>query len=766
MKRHKARNSFGHLLLALLVVALCVPYISALDISDVTVYYSIDDADRTGNSINDLDGNIDATASDVTLGAVGKIDEAGNFNDANNYIKTDSPISTGTNGFSLSYWFKADTWNNAPMHVHWDDKTSNRIMYIQQLSSNNGLKFRTRTGANADYTIENINTDQWYFVTVTMSHTGTLKVYLDGSLEGSDTGDSVSSKSEEIYIGHLDGTTANYNFDGIIDEFAVYNKELSSTEVQDLYNSGNGLQYPFGSTPAGTNFTINATDSYNSSPINISVNMSYNGTTYSFNGYHIDTGLTDAAHTANITITADDYESRSFQNYNISSALETTLNLTYGRIVFDSNIKNIGNGSVVSNYTINATDTDNNTVWSYSTTGEDVIVLVPKNKTYNITIDAENYAIYSFTQAYATEVNITLGTIQIYETNSMYIRFYDEENGNLIDYETVSLDLISDVFANNYSSGTGELNITLLLPTTYNIRYSAPSYEERFMSLTVVDRRYNSLNLFLLNSSNYNNITITVIDQNTNALSGAVVKLLRYNLSTNSYNVVELGTTDVNGRTIVSAQKDTEFYKFVVQYGGETVLTTTPQYLTEDSYTIQVSIGDDITQLFDDYLSLDYVLTFNNATNNFRLTYNDITGFTTRVCLKVYRVSAQSQTLYNSSCSYSGASTLLVGVAAINGTTYSGKAYYYDTDGENFLDSYGYTFPESVNFGNSGLFIQLFFTIAVACIAIWSLPLTFILTPATLLLGRVMLFNTIGWQYLVPLQVIGIIAAIMLWRRS
>ena len=33
--------------------------------------------------------------------------------------------------------------------------------------------------------------------------------------------------------------------DGYIDEFAIFNKALNETEIANLYNNGNGLQYPF-----------------------------------------------------------------------------------------------------------------------------------------------------------------------------------------------------------------------------------------------------------------------------------------------------------------------------------------------------------------------------------------------------------------------------------------------------------------------------------------------------------------------------------------
>ena len=46
---------------------------------------------------------------------------------------------------------------------------------------------------------------------------------------------------------------------GTLDEVAIWNKELTAAEVSELYNSGNGLAYPF---TTGTNAQINIGDAW------------------------------------------------------------------------------------------------------------------------------------------------------------------------------------------------------------------------------------------------------------------------------------------------------------------------------------------------------------------------------------------------------------------------------------------------------------------------------------------------------------------------
>ena len=86
--------------------------------------------------------------------------------------------------------------------------------------------------------IYEVNTEQWYFVTVTFSDR-TVKMYIDG--EYVDTGkmyDRISDLTKTFaYIGRRIATTAgNYPmFDGSIDELKIYNYAMSTVEVAQAY---------------------------------------------------------------------------------------------------------------------------------------------------------------------------------------------------------------------------------------------------------------------------------------------------------------------------------------------------------------------------------------------------------------------------------------------------------------------------------------------------------------------------------------------------
>ena len=79
---------------------------------------------------------------------------------------------------------------------------------------------------------------QWHHVVATIS--GTVgNVYLDGNLDGSgDVGD-IPTNALDIFIGtdhpSPKDPIAHYWFNGMIDDVRIYNRALSTNEVQQLY---------------------------------------------------------------------------------------------------------------------------------------------------------------------------------------------------------------------------------------------------------------------------------------------------------------------------------------------------------------------------------------------------------------------------------------------------------------------------------------------------------------------------------------------------
>jgi hypothetical protein len=73
-----------------------------------------------------------------------------------------------------------------------------------------------------------------------------IKIYLDGVFKSSNpdtTVGSISSTNNGFDIG--DRSNGSFPFNGSVDEFGIWKRALTSAEISSLYNSGNGLKYPF-----------------------------------------------------------------------------------------------------------------------------------------------------------------------------------------------------------------------------------------------------------------------------------------------------------------------------------------------------------------------------------------------------------------------------------------------------------------------------------------------------------------------------------------
>ena len=94
----------------------------------------------------------------------------------------------------------------------------------------------------------------WTHIVATLDGS-TIKVYVngveagDGSMAGVTMGDYTSAKN--VYVGaRLDGYPDDHidaQYEGAIDDFRIFDKVLSSSEIEALYNSGSGTEASSGS---------------------------------------------------------------------------------------------------------------------------------------------------------------------------------------------------------------------------------------------------------------------------------------------------------------------------------------------------------------------------------------------------------------------------------------------------------------------------------------------------------------------------------------
>ena len=180
--------------------------------------------------------------------AAGKIGKAFTFDGVNDYIQLPTNILKKTGDFSFSVWVNANalSGNRAIFGTYFYDGTTYgwRLDFVNS-SMTFGIFGSSQVNLGLGGTF---NTGQWYHIVVTRKASTGTKIYVNGTLNVSNTStinpNYATTQYTTLGATQYQPSTTTYYFNGKIDAVNVWDKELTSTEVTELYNSGNGKQYP------------------------------------------------------------------------------------------------------------------------------------------------------------------------------------------------------------------------------------------------------------------------------------------------------------------------------------------------------------------------------------------------------------------------------------------------------------------------------------------------------------------------------------------
>lgn len=214
---------------------------------NILAYWNLNDDGSGGVSLVDSTGNGYTLTNNggVTLGT-GINGGGAVFNGTNNLSTTQTSPIVGTSSFSYSCWINVDPTTTGFANIL-GTRTSSGSGFGEWsvLVENLGLINIVQYSGNFDFASSPYNFNTTYFVTVVNDETaGTSSLYINGSLVTTGTLPPSLSAGFPINLG------ANGDFSqaltGLLDEVGIWNRALTSTEVTALYNSGDGLPYPFG----------------------------------------------------------------------------------------------------------------------------------------------------------------------------------------------------------------------------------------------------------------------------------------------------------------------------------------------------------------------------------------------------------------------------------------------------------------------------------------------------------------------------------------
>ena len=202
---------------------------------------------RADGTPNDQTGNYNGVLTNGATYGTGKINQGFSFDGVNDYVNIGSrQIFNNTQSFTFSCWINANQIRNRMLITNADTTGGGANLSIWSDGVSRKLALIGGNGSG-DQTFGNttLSTSTWYhLVAVHTPYDGVnsnVTFYVNGTVDGTgmfDAGTSLSVGNQ--YIGT--NTTFGGFFNGIIDEIGIWNKALKSSEVEELYNEGNGFQ--------------------------------------------------------------------------------------------------------------------------------------------------------------------------------------------------------------------------------------------------------------------------------------------------------------------------------------------------------------------------------------------------------------------------------------------------------------------------------------------------------------------------------------------
>ena len=210
--------------------------------------------ETSGSSIADLSGNgnggtwTDSTGNDVAEETTtGQVGNAIAFDGVDDRINIGNFDVSGT-GITMAGWFYLDAFTNDGRLISKSSDADNVnthdwTLFFDEPGASGRLTLRMKTvnGTRNEYTPYIPNLNEWHHVAVTYNNaTDGIIYYIDGAQIDTDThndgGAVITGTGYPVAIGNQATGAGERPFDGKLDDWRVYDRPLSASEVSKLYN--------------------------------------------------------------------------------------------------------------------------------------------------------------------------------------------------------------------------------------------------------------------------------------------------------------------------------------------------------------------------------------------------------------------------------------------------------------------------------------------------------------------------------------------------
>jgi hypothetical protein len=214
-----------------------------LDDATLTLYFSFDNGSIYDSGPLRINGSLFGSTSVVA----GRIGDALQFGSStNSYFGVSGLVLLGISNqpYSMSIWIKPTVINTSSIiYVSSNSDGSGWCFGMLGMSSSGQLIAASFDGALVSIVGSNLILNNWTHAAITYSTVNGLRLYIDGTLLSSSVPCSYAASGVQNYLflaSSLNHTTCggqNGQFFGALDEFRLYSRELSASDVWTLFNA-------------------------------------------------------------------------------------------------------------------------------------------------------------------------------------------------------------------------------------------------------------------------------------------------------------------------------------------------------------------------------------------------------------------------------------------------------------------------------------------------------------------------------------------------
>ena len=211
------------------------------------------------DNVNDSHSSNTLTNNGTVTFVTGKVGNAADFVPASSqYLSRadNAALSAGDTDMTIQAWVKFDSFDSSPTIICKCDTGGfgGDLEYAIYTTDTGELRSRRYNGStfNTITSSGNLSLSTWYHVVTTYDASANVHALIinDGTPITASYSPGSWDTGNSFTIG-IDSTSQGHWMDGLVDQVGIWRRVLSSSEITELYNSGNGRSYSYMSGGGG-----------------------------------------------------------------------------------------------------------------------------------------------------------------------------------------------------------------------------------------------------------------------------------------------------------------------------------------------------------------------------------------------------------------------------------------------------------------------------------------------------------------------------------